>query len=68
MKLDAVNKLRLLNYRYELVMGLYVMEAWEKMVVNAFVLLCLAFVVRFAVSSIPVDSIVDVCHYVLKTL
>ncbi|KAJ2453753.1 hypothetical protein GGF42_003748 [Coemansia sp. RSA 2424] len=42
----------MLNYRYEVVIGTYVLDFWERMLVNAFLFVILVFVVRTAVSSI----------------
>ncbi|KAJ1830617.1 hypothetical protein LPJ63_004819 [Coemansia sp. RSA 2711] len=40
------------KYQYELILGLYVMEGWEKVVVNGMVLTCAVLIVRVLVSSI----------------
>ncbi|KAJ1993833.1 hypothetical protein EDC05_001994 [Coemansia umbellata] len=55
LKTRFVEYLKLLNYRYELVMGLYVMESWEKAIVNAIVFVCIAFILRMLFSSIPAE-------------
>ncbi|KAJ2156087.1 hypothetical protein GGF46_005421 [Coemansia sp. RSA 552] len=51
--LGLVERIKRMNYQYELVMGLYVMESWEKMVVNTVALVCVVFVVRMVLSSLP---------------
>ncbi|KAJ1734737.1 hypothetical protein LPJ61_000906 [Coemansia biformis] len=46
-----------LNYKYELLIGHYVLDSWEKMIVNAIILTCVAFTVHMLVTSIPLDAV-----------
>ncbi|KAJ2004420.1 hypothetical protein H4R26_002516, partial [Coemansia thaxteri] len=48
----ALDKFLMLNYRYEVVIGTYVLDTWEKMVVNVLLLIFLVFVVRTALTTI----------------
>lgn len=40
-----------LNYQYELVFGMYVLERWEKVVVNIAIILIFIFLMRVIVSN-----------------
>ncbi|ORX71269.1 hypothetical protein DL89DRAFT_266285 [Linderina pennispora] len=41
----VLSKVKRMNQKYELNLGLYVLEPWEKYVVNTFVMVCVFFVV-----------------------
>lgn len=40
-----------MNYQYELVFGMYVLERWEKVVVNIAIILIFIFLMRMIVSN-----------------
>ncbi|KAJ2757987.1 hypothetical protein IWQ56_005729 [Coemansia nantahalensis] len=43
--------LALLNFKYEVMVGHYILNTWEKTVVNVVIFTCVAFVVRVLVTS-----------------
>ncbi|KAJ2826399.1 hypothetical protein IWW50_002375 [Coemansia erecta] len=44
-----------LNYQYEVLTGIYVLDGFEKVIFNILAFVCLAFVVHMVVSGFPAD-------------
>ncbi|KAJ1801550.1 hypothetical protein LPJ59_000171 [Coemansia sp. RSA 2399] len=47
-----IEYLKILNYKYELMVGHYVLDFWEKVIVNVIVVVCVVFVLRMLLGII----------------
>ncbi|KAJ2844059.1 hypothetical protein GGI22_007004, partial [Coemansia erecta] len=52
-----IEYLKILNYKYELMVGHYVLDYWEKAIVNVIVAVCVLFVLRMLLSIIPIELV-----------
>ncbi|KAJ2558849.1 hypothetical protein EV175_000608 [Coemansia sp. RSA 1933] len=55
--MGIIGYIKLLNYKYELLMGHYVLDYWEKVVVNIIVAACIAFVIRMLLAILSLKKL-----------